>query len=152
MNVRKFARTVAREIRRDTEFWESLSDSVADRTVTRLMALPPLQRRAYTIKEAAVLLGLSQNAVRNSIQRGQLRSVDAGGKRIVPLTAIADLLGDELVLQYDGAMEVDVDLLSAIAIALVAEDVEAGRIEQDPEGPDWLILARELSKIRGVND
>ena len=96
--------------------------------------------------------GLDSDRTRPAIQRRQLRSVDADGRRIVPLTAIADLLGDELVLQYDGAMEVDVDLLSAIAIALVAEDVEAGRIEQDPEGPDWLILARELSKIRGVND
>jgi hypothetical protein len=62
------------------------------------------------------------------------------------LTAIARLLGDELNLQFDGSMEIDHDLISSIAA--VAEDVEAGRIAPDPDGPDWIILARDLSKIR----
>lgn len=71
--------------------------------------------------------------------------VRAGGRIVMPLTAIADLLGDELNLQSDGTMEVDHDLISSIGA--VAEDVQAGRLTADPEGPDWLILARELSKI-----
>ena len=34
------------------------------------------------------------------------------------------------------------------SIAAVAEDVESGRFTPDPGGPDCLILARELAKIR----
>lgn len=92
------------------------------------------------------MLGMGDTAVRNAIARGELRVVPVGGRIVVPLTAIAKLLGDELKLQFDGTMEVDHDLISSIAA--VAEDVEAGRISPDPEGPDWIILSRELAKIR----
>lgn len=146
MNVRDFARLTAREIRNDAMFWDDLAESVASRTVERLRTLPPLQRRAYSVSEVARMLGVGDTAVRNAIARGELRVVRVGGRIVLPLTAIAKLLGDELNFQFDGTMEVDHDLISSIAA--VAEDVEAGRITADPEGPDWLVLARELSKIR----
>jgi len=146
MNVRDFARLTAREIRTDALFWDDLGENVASRTVDRLRTLPPLQRRAYSVPEVARMLGVGDTAVRNAIARGELRVVRVGGRIVVPLTAIAKLLGDELNLQFDGTMEVDHDLISSIAA--VAEDVEAGRITPDPDGPDWIILARELSKIR----
>lgn len=146
MNVRDFARLMAREIRTDAVFWDDLAESVASRTVDRLRTLPPLQRRAYSVPEVARILGVGDTAVRNAIARGELRVVRVGGRIVVPLTAMAKLLGDELNLQFDGTMEVDHDLISSIAA--VAEDVEAGRITPDPDGPDWIILARELSKIR----
>lgn len=146
MNVRDFARLTAREIRNDAQFWDDLSESVASRTVDRLRTLPPLQRRAYSVPEVARMLGVGDTAVRNAIARGELRVVRVGGRVFVPLTAIARLLGDELNLRFDGSMEIDHDLISSIAA--VAEDVEAGCVTPDPDGPDWLILARELSKIR----
>ena len=107
MNVREFARTVAREIRGDDEFWDRLLEEMATRTTDRLMTLPPLQRCSYTVKQTAGILGLSSQSVRNAIEREELRCVRVGGRVIVPLTAIAKLLGDELVLHHDGAMEVD---------------------------------------------
>ena len=146
MNVREFARTVAREIRGDDEFWDRLLEEMAERTTAKLLMLPPLQRRSYTIKEAAGILGLSTPSVRNAIERGELRCVRVGGRVIVPLTAIAKLLGDELVLHHDGAIEVDVGMLESITA--VAEDVESGKFTPAPGGPDWLILAPELAKIR----
>jgi hypothetical protein len=38
------------------------------------------------------------------------------------------------------------------SITAVAEDVESGRFTPDPGGPDWLILARELAKIRTLGE
>jgi len=38
--------------------------------------------------------------------------------------------------------------LALQAITSVAADVESGRFTPDPDGPDWLIRARELAKIR----
>lgn len=146
MNVRDFARLTAREIRGDEIFWDDLVEAVASRTVDRLRALPPLQRRAYTVNETADILGLGRGAVRNAIARGELRAVRVGGRLIIPLSAIAKLLGDDLVLQFDGTLEVDQDLISSIAA--VAADVEAGRTNREPDGPDWIILSRELAKIR----
>lgn len=96
MNVRDFARLTAREIRNDAQFWDDLSESVASRTVDRLRTLPPLQRRAYSVAEVARMLGVGHTAVRNAIARGDLRVVRVGGRVVIPLTAIAKLLGDEL--------------------------------------------------------
>lgn len=144
MNVREFARTVVREIRGDDEFWDGLLEEMAERTTAKLLTLPPLQRRSYTVKEAAGILGLGPQAVRNAVERGELRCVRVGTRVIIPLTAIAKLLGDELVLHHDGAMEIDMGLLESITA--VAEDVESGRFTPKPGGPDWLILARELAK------
>ena len=41
MDVREFARTVAREIRGDDEFWDRLLDEMAERTTAKLLTLPP---------------------------------------------------------------------------------------------------------------
>ncbi|MCC6387564.1 MAG: sigma-70 region 4 domain-containing protein [Dehalococcoidia bacterium] len=100
MNVRDFARLTAREIRSDAQFWDDLSESVANGTVDRLRTLPPLQRRAYSVPEVAQMLGVGHTAVRNAIARGDLRVVRVGGRVLVPLTAIATLPGDELNLQF----------------------------------------------------
>ena len=133
MNVRDFARLTAREMRGDEIFWDDLVEGVASRTVDRLRTLPPLQRRAYTVNETADILGLGRSAVRNAIARGELRAVRIGGRVIIPLSAVAKLLGDDLVLQFDGTMEVDQDLISSIAE--VAADVEAGRSNVTPPAP-----------------
>ncbi len=82
--------------------------------------------------------------MRNAIERGELRCVRVDGRVIIPLTAIAKLLGDELVLHHGGAMEVDMGLLLE-SITAVAEDVESGKLTPEPGGPDWPILARELA-------
>lgn len=41
MNVREFARTVARKIRGDDEFWDRLPGEMAERTTAKLLTLPP---------------------------------------------------------------------------------------------------------------
>lgn len=98
------------------------------------------------VPEVARVLGVGHTATRNAIAWGALRVVRIGGRIVIPLTAIARLLGDERNLQFDGNVEIDHDLSSSIAA--VAGDVESGRITPDPDGPNWIILAREPSKIR----
>jgi excisionase family DNA binding protein len=54
----------------------------------------PLARRAYTIKEAAEILGLSEPTLFRRIEDGTIRSVKIGAARRIPTTVIDALLGE----------------------------------------------------------
>jgi excisionase family DNA binding protein len=47
---------------------------------------------AYTPYEAADALGISRNLLYQLIGSGQLHSVKAGGRRLIPASAIAEFL------------------------------------------------------------
>jgi excisionase family DNA binding protein len=47
---------------------------------------------AYTPHEAAEALGISRNLLHQLIGSGQLRSIKAGSRRLIPASAIAELL------------------------------------------------------------
>jgi excisionase family DNA binding protein len=47
---------------------------------------------AYTPHEAAEALGISRNLLYQLIGSGQLRSVKAGSRRLIPASAIAEFL------------------------------------------------------------
>ncbi|WP_081613787.1 helix-turn-helix domain-containing protein [Rhodopirellula sallentina] len=52
-------------------------------------SVPPL---AYSIVEAAQAMRVSESTVKRMIKRGELRSVQAGRRRLVPIQAVEDLL------------------------------------------------------------
>lgn len=52
-----------------------------------------VERLAYGPAELAEALGCTRQHVHNLIERGQLRSVKVGGKRVIPADAVAELLG-----------------------------------------------------------
>jgi excisionase family DNA binding protein len=54
---------------------------------------PPI-RLAYSVREAAEALGMAKQSVQNLINDGTLRSVKLGGRRVIPASALAELLGD----------------------------------------------------------
>lgn len=45
----------------------------------------------YTIAEVAELLGVKRDTVRRYIERGELYTINLGGKRRVPLTSLQSL-------------------------------------------------------------
>ncbi len=51
-------------------------------------------RMAYGIDEAAAALGVSRRHVYDLIARGELRSVKAGRRRLIPRTELERLLED----------------------------------------------------------
>jgi excisionase family DNA binding protein len=55
---------------------------------------PPLERLAYSIPEACVLIGVSRPTLYRRISDGDLRTVMFGGRRLVPHAALLELLGE----------------------------------------------------------
>lgn len=57
-------------------------------------AEPPIpdDLRAYTVPQAAEMLGLSEVYLRVMLKRGDIRSVKAGRRVLVPATAIREFL------------------------------------------------------------
>lgn len=54
--------------------------------------IPDDDLRAFTVPQAAELLGLSEVYLRVMLRRGDIRSVKAGRRVLVPATAIRDFL------------------------------------------------------------
>jgi excisionase family DNA binding protein len=52
----------------------------------------PDELRAYTVPQAAEMLGLSEVYLRVMLKRGDIRSVKAGRRVLVPATAIREFL------------------------------------------------------------
>ena len=53
-----------------------------------------IQRAAVSVEEAGVRLGVSRSMVWKLVNSGTLRSVRAGKRRLVPISAINEFLGD----------------------------------------------------------
>ncbi|MGH9107291.1 MAG: helix-turn-helix domain-containing protein [Acidimicrobiales bacterium] len=62
------------------------------KAVTELVERPAPQPRAVSVEVAARLLGLSRSSLYELLERGALRSVKVGGRRLVPVAAIDDFL------------------------------------------------------------
>jgi excisionase family DNA binding protein len=58
----------------------------------RDLSITGSELRAYSVKEVAELLGLSTIYVRTMLQRGDIRSVKAGRRVLVPAEAIREFL------------------------------------------------------------
>jgi excisionase family DNA binding protein len=56
-------------------------------------SVPLSERQALTMGEAASLIGLSVSYLYILMQRGELRTVKIGGRRLVPRDALDELLG-----------------------------------------------------------
>jgi excisionase family DNA binding protein len=50
---------------------------------------------AYSPREAEELLGVGHSYIYELISSGKLRSIKVGGRRLIPHSAIAELLGEE---------------------------------------------------------
>lgn len=61
-----------------------MTDSV---TATR-----PVEKLAYSVNETIAALGVKRTALYQLIDSGQLRTVKAGGRRLVPLSSIVSFL------------------------------------------------------------
>lgn len=64
-------------------------------------------RLAYSLDEAANLLGLSRSKVKELVYTGALRSKTVGRRRIIPHWAVADFLadGEEPTANKEGFIE-----------------------------------------------
>ena len=61
----------------------------------RLQEIKESERLALGIAEAAATIGCSPGHIRNLIERGQLRSVKAGRRRLVTTQALLEYLNDD---------------------------------------------------------
>ncbi len=64
------------------------------------MSLPApqiVERLAWSIDEAAAAVGVTPRHMRNLIERGQIRTVRLGRRRVIPAAVLAEVLdgGDE---------------------------------------------------------
>ena len=55
---------------------------------------PSVSRATYSVGEVAEMLGLSRRAIYDAVERGELRSVAIGRRRLIPRRVIDELLGD----------------------------------------------------------
>lgn len=53
-----------------------------------------LERRTYTVREAAQVLGLGRNATYSAIYRGEVPALRLGRRIVVPMDALHRLLDD----------------------------------------------------------
>lgn len=51
---------------------------------------------AYSTRQAADLISVSRPYIYKLIERGQLRSVTLGGRRLIPRSALLEMLGDRI--------------------------------------------------------
>ncbi|MGA9113436.1 MAG: helix-turn-helix domain-containing protein [Candidatus Dormiibacterota bacterium] len=61
----------------------------------RIPTLAPPSRRAYSIEEAAEVVGVSAAHLYRLALRGELRAVRSGRRWLVPVASIDELLGVE---------------------------------------------------------
>jgi excisionase family DNA binding protein len=60
------------------------------------------KKLAYSIAEASAMLGMGQRTIHSMIARGELRSVKAGRRRLIPLDALQDLLAAPSTTKGEG--------------------------------------------------
>jgi excisionase family DNA binding protein len=65
-------------------------------------------RLTYTIEEAAKLLGVGRNTAYEAAKTGDLPVVRIGGRLIVPRARLAELLGENLPRNAEGARRKEV--------------------------------------------
>ena len=53
---------------------------------------PGVVRKALSVEMAAEMLGISRSMVHKLIRRGELRSVKAGTRRLVPVAAVDEFI------------------------------------------------------------
>ena len=53
-----------------------------------------VKRAAISPDEAALMVGLSRSRIYQLIGSGELRSIKVGRRRLVPMSAISELLGE----------------------------------------------------------
>jgi excisionase family DNA binding protein len=82
------------------------------------------RRVLYTVEEAAHLLGISPSTVYRWAREGELRTVQVGGRMVVPASSLEQLLGPADGEPGDSAADSD-EYLNEVAIA--------GRLVADPE-------------------
>lgn len=75
-----------RDATRDEAGWRDLTDEMPGASAI------PDELRAYTVPRAAQMLGLSEVYLRVMLKRGDIRSVKAGRRVLVPATAIREFL------------------------------------------------------------
>jgi excisionase family DNA binding protein len=126
-----------------------------------------VRKRTYTIKEAAELTGLSQKAIARRVERGSLRSLVRGGRRLIPRAELvrAELVpaeGDigesgfeplELLPHRDSALAVDESAFGTLFRELLNRlERQAGEIAHYralTAQAESLRLERELAELRG---
>ena len=69
----------------------------------RVPDVPIEHREAYSLGEVAGLTGLSVSGLYLLMNRGKLRSVRVGGRRLIPRQALAELLGGTGKRDAEGA-------------------------------------------------
>ena len=76
----------AREVQRRLAEQGAASDAeVVERLMRELSARPPQQERSYyTVTEAATLVGVSGQTIKNWVNRGILRGYRLGGRIVIP--------------------------------------------------------------------
>lgn len=69
--------------------------SLADRrSVQAVKRGEQVARAAVSPDEAALMVGLSRSRIYQLIGSGELRSIKVGRRRLVPMSAISELLGE----------------------------------------------------------
>lgn len=56
------------------------------------MSEQTVERRVYSIQEVAEMLGISRDLVNDMIREKQIRSLKAGNRRLIPVTAFEEYL------------------------------------------------------------
>jgi excisionase family DNA binding protein len=126
-----------------------------------------VRKRTYTIREAAELTGLSQKAIARRVERGSLRSLVRGGRRLIPRAELvrAELVpaeGDggesdfepiELLPHRESALSVDESAFAPLVRELLNRlERQAGEIAHYrvlTAQAESLRLERELAELRG---
>jgi len=67
---------------------------VAAEVARALAASPPLPRAAYSVTEAAAVLGIGRSLAYDLVARGRLRTFTIGRRRLVSHATIMELVAD----------------------------------------------------------
>lgn len=59
-------------------------------TYNRAMPIEPISERLFSVKDAAELLGLGEQAVRNLCQRGRIKAQKLGNAWLIPESSLND--------------------------------------------------------------
>ncbi len=55
-----------------------------------------IRRRTYTVAEAALLIGVSRSTAYELVARGDLRAIRLGRRWAVPVSTVAEIVGDDI--------------------------------------------------------
>jgi len=61
------------------------------------LQVPLTEKRAYTVNEAAAVIGISRSSVYNLISDGRLQSVRIAGRRLFPREAIEAMIAKAML-------------------------------------------------------